>query len=171
MWRGDSKVFNLLADPDLVQRGAAEGQGRDDDSEKFRLGLFVDGEGHSNAGCEDGREHVPGDVFAEQYKVDEDNRRRGHDLGELVEPNGVECQAEIAENDVAGEEAADGQHAPDVKAHGFECVEGAESGDEEDEASGGEVPHDYHELACFELLVAEYTVALSVEEAWHTSTI
>lgn len=156
---GDGKVFNLLADPDLVKGSAAEGQGGDDDAKELGFGGFVDGEGDADAGGEDGGEHVARHVLAEEDKVDEDDGRGGHDFGELVEADGVEGQREVAEDDVAGEETADGQHLPDVEAHSFESAKGAQGGEEEDEAGCGEVPHDDHELAGFELGVAECSFA------------
>lgn len=100
-------------------------------------------------------------MFAEEDEVDEDDGRGGHDLGQLVEANAVEGQGQVAEDHVAGEEAADGQHVPDVEAHSLEGAERPEGGDEEDESGRGEMPHYDHELTCFQLRVAEYSALLS----------
>jgi hypothetical protein len=167
-WR-NSKVFNLLADPDLVQGGGAKGHSRDNDAEELGLGGLVDGKADTDAGCNDGSKHVAGDLFAEHDKVDEDDGRSGHDLGQLVETDRVEGQGQVAEDDVAGEEAADGQHVDGVEADGLEGAEGAEGRDEEDEAGCCEVPHDHHELALLDLFIAEDPVpllAMSLPEWW-----
>jgi hypothetical protein len=80
LWWRDSKVFNLLADPDLVQGGGAESEGGDNNTKELRLGGLVDGEADSDAGCDDGSKHVSGDLFAEHDEVDQDDGRGGHDL-------------------------------------------------------------------------------------------
>jgi hypothetical protein len=165
LWWGDGEVFNLLADPDLVEGGGAEGEGCDDNTEELGLGSLVDGEGHSNAGCYNGSQHVPCDLFAEQDEVDQDDGRGSHDFGQLVETDRVEGQGQIAENNVAGEEAADGQHVQPIKTHSLEGAEGTEGGDEEDEAGCSEMPHDYHELAFLDLGIAEDS-ALVLAMSW-----
>jgi hypothetical protein len=158
-WR-NGEVFNLLADPDLVQGGGAESQCCNNDTEELGLGSLVDGEADADAGCNDGAEHVACDLFAEHDEVDKDDGRGGHDLGQLVEADGVEGQGQVAEDDVAGEEAADGQHVDGVEADGLEGAEGAEGRDEEDEAGCGEMPHDHHELALLDLCIAKDPVLL-----------
>lgn len=160
LWWGDSKVFNLLADPDLVQGRRTKCQCRDDDAEELGLGCNVHCERNADACCQNGREHVSCDLLAEHDEVDEDDGRGGHDLGQLVKANRIEGQGKIAEDDVAGKEATDWQHVPKVEAHSLECAEGTEGGDEEDECGCSEMPHDDHELACFQLRVAEHTALL-----------
>jgi hypothetical protein len=157
---GHGKVFNLLADPDLVQSGGAECHGGDHDAKKLGLGGFVDCKADSDARSHNRGEHVARDVFAEHDEIDEDDGRGGHDLGQLVEADGVEGQGQVAENDVAGEEATDGQHVERVEADGLEGAEGTKGGDEEDEAGRGEMPHDHHELAFLDLRIAKDSVAL-----------
>jgi hypothetical protein len=159
-WR-DGEVFNLLADPDLVQSGAAECQCRDDDTEELGLGCLVDGKGNANACREDCSQHVSCNLLSEEDEVDKDDGGRGHDLGQLVETDRVEGQAKVAKHNVSGEEAADGQHVPDIQPYGLKSVERSEGRDEEDEAGGCKMPHDDHELASFELLVAEDSMRLS----------
>lgn len=162
----NSEIFNLLADPDLVERGGAEGQSRNDDAEKLGLGSFVDSEGNANAGREDGGKHVPGDCLAEEHKVDQDDARGSHDLGQLVETDRVVGQAKVSKYDVSGEESAHREHVPRVQAESLECAEGTPRRDEEDKTGGGEMPHYDHQLAGVELLIAEYAV-FSLSEAAH----
>lgn len=111
---GDAKVFDFLADPDLVEGGGAEGEGCDDDAERGGFDGFVHGEADADAGCDNGGQHVARDLLAEEDEVDEHDGGRGHDLGELVEADRVEGEREVAEHDVAGEEAADGEHVEPV---------------------------------------------------------
>lgn len=165
LWWGDGKVLDLLANPDLVQGSAAESQGCDDNTKKLSLGSLIDGEGNSNACRQNGSQHVSRDVFSEEDEVDKDDSRRSHDLGELVETDRVEGQAEVAKNNIAGEEATDRQHLPDVELDGLESVKGPESGNEEDETGRGKMPHDNHKLACFQLLVAEHSARLLVNRS------
>lgn len=112
--RRDLEILNLLADPDLVEGSGAEGESSNNDAEKLRLGSLIDGKRNTNAGGKDSCKHVACNHFAEQYKVDEDDSGGCHDLGELVEAYRVERQAEVPEDDVAGEEGADGHHVPDI---------------------------------------------------------
>lgn len=162
--RGNGEIFNLLADPDLVESGGAKGQCGDDNAEELRSGFGIHGQADADARGQDSREHISCHHLAEEDKVDEHDGGRCHDLGELVEADRVEGQAEVAEHDIAGEEAAHGQHVPDVEADGFKRAERAEGRDEENETCCGEMPHDDHELAGFELLIAEHSV---YRQQWH----
>jgi hypothetical protein len=157
----NGKVFDLLADPDLVEGCGAEGEGSDDDAEELRLGGFIDGEGDADAGCDDGSQHPPRHRLAEQDEVDEDDAGRRHDLGQLVEADRVVCQTEVPEHHVSGEEGAHGEHVPGIQADSLEGAEGASRGDEQDQGGRGEMPHDDHELAGVELRIAEYPITLS----------
>ena len=125
--RRDLEVFDLLADPDLVESGRAERKSRNDDAEERRLDLSAHCEGNADAGGEDSCKHPLCDGLSEDEEVDQNNGRGCHDLGQLVEANRVEGQAEVAKNDVTGKEGANWHHVPDVELDGLEGAERSES--------------------------------------------
>lgn len=161
LWRRYLEILNLLSNPNLVQRGRAEGESRNDDAKEGSLDLSAHGKRNTDASCQDSGQHPSGDGLAEDDEVDEDDSGCGHDLGQLVETDRVECQAEVAEDNIASEESADRHHVPNIQLHGLEGAEGTEGGEEEDEAGGGEMPHDDHQLALLKLRVGEHSVASS----------
>jgi len=79
----------------LIQRRTAEGRHGETRPEQVTTHAGACRDGDAKTGDTDGAEFLQRDGLAEEEEVEEDYGRDGKDLGQLVEADRVECQAEI----------------------------------------------------------------------------